>query len=377
LRGALSSVRVLDLTHAMAGPMCTMFLAGMGAEVLKIEPPWGEMTRFFPPLVKGVSPFFAYLDRCKKGITLNLKKEEAVKIFKELVKRSDVVVENFSAGVMDRLGLGYDVLSGVNPRIVFVSITGFGQTGPYSTRLSFDPIAQAVSGFMTLTGQETDSPGCPVQVAEAIGDSVPAMQAVIGILAALYNRQFTGRGQRIDLAQVDSLVSIFPSIAFWTMAGITFRDALNKFQVGPSGLFQAKDGYVAVTAPEGDIQDRLLKVMGEKSFEMPKFKEWVQSRGVDEVVKLLVEARIPVGQVLDLSRVISDPHVQAREMVVEVDCPGVGKVKMPGFSIRFSETPGALNEPHPTLGQHNEEVFTKLLGYNKGDLARLKQEQVI
>jgi len=377
LRGALINVRVLDLTHAMAGPMCTMFLAGMGAEVLKIEPPWGEMTRFFPPLVKGVSPFFAYLDRNKKGITLNLKKEKGVEIFKELVKRSDVVVENFSAGVMDRLGLGYEVLSGINPRIIFVSITGFGQTGPYSTRLSFDPIAQAVSGFMTLTGQEVDQPGGPVQVAEAIGDSVPAMQAVIGILAALYNRQFTGRGQRIDLAQLDSLVSIFPSVTFWTMGGITFRDALNKFRVGPSGLYRAKDGYVAVTAPEGDIQERLLKVMDEKSFEMPKFKEWLQNRKVEEVVKLLIEARIPVGPVQDLSQAISDPHVQAREMIVEVDCPGVGKVKMPGFPLKLSATPGNLNEPAPALGQHNEEVLTSLLGYSREDMAKLKQEQVI
>lgn len=376
MQGALSNVRVLDLTHAMAGPMCTMFLAGMDAEVLKIEPPWGEMTRFFPPLVKGVSPLFAYLDRNKKGLTLNLKKEKAVEIFKELVKRSDVVVENFSAGVMDRLGLGYEVLSSINPGIIMVSITGFGQTGPYSTRLSFDPIAQAMSGFMILTGQEAEPPSGPVQVAEAIGDSVPAMQAVIGILAALYSRQFTGRGQHIDLAQVDSLVSIFPSVTFRSMAGITFRDALNKYRVGPSGLYRAKDGYVAVTAPEGDIQDRLLKLMGETSFEMQTFREWVENRSVEEVTRLLVEARIPVGPVQDLNQVIADPHIQAREMVVEVDCPGVGKVKMPGFPIKFSTTPGTLQRSAPLLGQHNEEVLVSLLGYSKEDVARLKQEQV-
>lgn len=196
----LEGVRVLDLTHAHAGPICTLYMAAMGAEVIKIEPPWGERTRFFPPLVERVSPYYAFLNRCKKGVTLNLKEPRGKQIFMEMVKKADIVVENFSPGTMEELGLGWDTLKDLNPSVIFCSISGFGQTGPWRDRRSFDPIAQAASGYMWLMKDSIDPEGPPLQAPEAIADTIPGFTALIGILAALNHRHISGGGQRIDVA---------------------------------------------------------------------------------------------------------------------------------------------------------------------------------
>ena len=194
---ALKGIRVLDLSHAHAGPICTMYMAAMGAEVIKIEPQWGEMTRMFPPLVKGQSPYFMFLGRGKKGVTLDLKNPEGKALFKEMVKKADVVMENFSPGTMDRLELGWEVLRELNPRIIYASISGFGHTGPWVNRRSFDPIAQATSGFMWLMKDAINRDGPPIQAPEAIADTIPGFTSLIGILAALVSRrQAEGNGAR-------------------------------------------------------------------------------------------------------------------------------------------------------------------------------------
>ena len=211
---ALKGIRVLDLTHAHAGPICTLYMAAMGAEVIKIEPKWGEMTRMFPPLVKGQSPYFLFLGRGKKGVTLDLKNPEGNEMFKELVKGADVVMENFSPGTMDRLGLGYDVLKEINQKIIYASISGFGHTGPWVSRKSFDPIAQAASGYMWVTKDAIAPDGPPLQAPEAIADTVPGFTALIGILAALVSRNETGRGQKVDVAQMDSMIGHVHSMAY-------------------------------------------------------------------------------------------------------------------------------------------------------------------
>jgi len=374
---ALEGVRVLDLTHAHAGPICTMFLGAMGAEVIKIEPTWGEMTRMFPPLVKGVSPYFMFVDRCKKGVTLNLKDPRGREMFMEMVKKADVVVENFSAGTMDRLDLGWEVLQGVNPGIIFASISGFGQTGPWSNRRSFDPIAQASSGYMWVMQEGINSDGPPLQAVEAIADTIPGFTALIGILAALQYRHRTGKGQRIDVAQMDSMIAVMQSFSFWEIAGMTFRSAARSGRVGVSGLHKAEDGYVMFSLPAGRITDWFKELLGVEELTKDDVEKWVAERPVDEVVGLLAKTGVPVAPVLDLDQVKANEHAKAREMFVNVDHPTLGEVSLPGFPIKFSETKGDMTMPAPLLGQHNEEVYSGLLGISKERLEELRKEGVV
>ena len=374
---ALEGVRVLDLTHAHAGPICTMFLGAMGAEVIKIEPTWGEMTRMFPPLVKGVSPYFMFVDRCKKGVTLNLKDPRGREMFMEMVKKADVVVENFSAGTMDRLDLGWEVLQGVNPGIIFASISGFGQTGPWSNRRSFDPIAQASSGYMWVMQEGINPDGPPLQAVEAIADTIPGFTALIGILAALQYRHRTGKGQRIDVAQMDSMIAVMQSFSFWEIAGMTFRSAARSGRVGVSGLHKAEDGYVMFSLPPGRITEWFKELLGVEELTKDDVEKWVAERPVDEVVGLLAKTGVPVAPVLDLDQVKANEHAKAREMFVKVDHPTLGEVSLPGFPIKFSETKGDMTMPAPLLGQHNEEVYSELLGVSKERLEELRKEGVV
>jgi len=370
----LENVRVLDLTHFFAGPFTTMLLSDMGADVIKIEPLWGERIRAYPPLIKGVSPYFAYLNRNKRGMALNLKSEKGVQILKDLVRFSDVVVENFSPGTMNRMGIGYETLKAINPGIILASISGFGQTGPYSPRPSFDIIAQAMSGIMTLTGETV---GKPVQVEDYLGDSVAGLYGAIGIVAALYYRKLSGRGQWVDVSQLDSMVSILPSAVFYMHTGDTVPKIRKKFFTGIYGMFEAKDGYVVMGAPVGAIMDRLAEVVGTEKLDYPAVTDWVRTRTVQEVVDKFVENSIPVAPVLAMDKVVTNPQVLARDMIVEVEHPQAGRIKVLGFPIKFSETPGKVEKPPALLGQHNEEILSTLLGYTKEQIAELRKEKVI
>jgi CoA:oxalate CoA-transferase len=374
---ALEGIRVLDLTHAHAGPICTLYMAAMGAEVIKIEPPWGDMIRIFPPLVKGISPYLAFLDRCKKGVTLNLKSEKGREMFKGMVKKSDVVVDNFSAGTMDRLGLGWEILRELNPGIIFASISGFGQTGPWSNRRSFDPIAQAASGYMWLMKDCIDPEGPPLQAPEAIADTIPGFSALIGILAALNYRNKTGRGQRIDVAQMDAMIAVQQSFSFWDIANTTFMKALANNSNEIYGLHKAKDGYVMLSVPAGRIADWFMELLGIEELEPEAITAWVGERTVDEVVNLLVESGIPVAPVYDLDGVLANEHAWAREMFVKVDHPVLGETTLPGFPIKFSETKGDVATPAPLLGQHNVEFYSKLLNLSEDEIEELRKEGVI
>lgn len=373
----LEGIRVLDLTHAHAGPICTLYLAAMGAEVLKIEPPWGEMTRAFPPLIKGVSPYFAFLNRCKKGITLNLKTQRGLEIFKELVKRSDVVVENFSPGTMEELGLGWETLRKLNPGLIFASISGFGQTGPWSNRRSFDAIAQAASGYMWLMGESINPDGPPLQAPEAIADTIPGLTALAGILSALIMRSKTGRGERVDVAQMDSMIAVFQSIGFWTMAGITFKKALSMYDIQVSGCHRTRDGYVMISIPPGRMEERFKEAIGGRDLTWEAVAEWMAERGRDEVVEVLSRAGIPVAPVLSLEEVLTNEQAQARGMLVKVHTSTLGDLILPGFPIKFSEAKGELTEPAPALGQHNREVYGELLGLSEAELEELRREGII
>ena len=380
-QGALEGVRIIDLTHAAAGTTCTMMLAAMGAEVIKIEPPWGEITRFFPPLINNYSPYFFFLNRNKRGMTLNLKTKKGIKIFKELVKMGDVVVENFGPGTMDRLGLNYDMLKEVNPKIIFASLSGFGQYGPYSKRLSFDNIAQASSGYISLCSRwapGTPPPSEPPRgAAEAIADTVPGLFTTIAILSALYHRNVTDVGQKIDVAQADSMIAVEPSVTFYTLTG---HPIWSRMSQALGGIYKAKDGYVTFSAPLR-LQDRLVEFMkselDKENIDQSDVEEWALNKSVDEIVEKLAEAKIPVAPINTIDKVVTDPHFNAREMIVKVKHSKLGEVTTTGFPIKFSDTPGNLESPSPLLGEHTEEVLTTLLGYSKEEVLKLKEENVI
>ncbi len=359
---ALKGIRVLDLSHAHAGPICTMYMAAMGAEVIKIEPQWGEMTRMFPPLVKGQSPYFMFLGRGKKGVTLDLKNPEGKALFKEMVKKADVVMENFSPGTMDRLELGWEVLRELNPRIIYASISGFGHTGPWMNRRSFDPIAQATSGYMWLMKDAIDRDGPPIQAPEAIADTIPGFTCLIGILAALVSRSETGRGQRVDVAQMDSMIATMQSFSFWNIAETSFMSAGRAARAGVGGLRETKDGYVMFSLTPGRITEWFNELLGIDEIDEKIVDKWVAEKTTEEVVDQLVEIGVPVGAVVDLDEAQISPQAEAREMFVKVQHPVFGEIIEPGFPIKFSETKGDNTTPAPLLGEHNVEVFTSLLG---------------
>ncbi|MBD3204780.1 CoA transferase [Candidatus Bathyarchaeota archaeon] len=374
---ALEDIRVLDLTHVQAGPIVTLYMAGMGAEVIKVEPLWGEMSRMTPPMIKGQSPYFLYLNRGKKDITLNLKEEEGLMIFKELVKKSDVVIENFSAGTMERMGLGWDVLRELNPGIIYASICGFGHTGPWKDRRSFDPIAQATSGYMWLNRDDLNETGPPILASEAIADTIPGFTCLIGILAALNYRNRTGMGQRVDVAQMDSMIAVMRSFSFWTLADTTFRRAARKYRIGVSGLHRTSDGYVMFSLPAGRITDWFMELLGVDELLPEVVDQWVRERTTDEVVTLLEEAGVPVGPVLNLDEVLESPQAKAREMFVKVEHPVAGEMTQPGFPIKFSDTKGDLSKPSPLLGEHTEEVLSGLLGYSEERIQELRNNGIV
>lgn len=372
----LEGVRVLDLTHAHAGPICTLYMAGLGAEVIKIEPPWGEMTRFFPPLVNGASPYFAFLDRCKKGVTLDLKNSRGKAMFEELVGKSDVVVENFSPGTMDDLGLGWDRLKELNPLIVYASISGFGHTGPWRDRRSFDPIAQASSGYMWLLKEAVDPEGPPYVGPEAVADTIPGFTALIGILSALYQRQSTGRGARIDIAQLDSMIAVQQSFSFWNLAGVTFEKAIEDAGPAVHGLYRASDDYVMFSVPAGRITDWFRELLGVEELTRENIGAWVSARTVAKVVEILAKRGIPVAKINDLNEAQANEQAAARGMFVRVRDPIRGEHTEPGFPIKFSGT-GDLSTPSPALGEHNVEVYSRLLGLTEEKIEGLRKDGVI
>ncbi len=373
----LEDIRVVDLTHVWFGPFCTMILADLGAEVIKVEPPWGELIRFRPPLYGDAGPNFLYLNLNKKGMTLNLKNEKGLKVFKELVKVSDVVVENFSPGTIDRMGLGYDILKEVNPRLIFVSLSGFGQNGPYSHRPSFAPIAEALSGHSRLTGDVFDPGGPPLPIAEAYGDLGPALWAALSIISAIRFRDKTGKGQKIDVAQVDCMISLAPSIVTYTLTGKMPWEINKMYKLGLGGIFKAQDGYVRIASTMGAQMDRLTKLIDVTEADEKALKAWVESKTVKEVVDTLIGADIPVAPILSPKETVEDPHVLARNMIVEVDHPKAGRMKVPNFPVKFSESPGEILGPAPLLGQHNEDILSNLLGYSKEEIESLRKERVV
>jgi CoA:oxalate CoA-transferase len=381
MRKILENIRVLDLTRFWFGPFCTRMLADLGAEVIRIEPPWGAIDRIADgALFGGVSYTYHHFNLNKMGLTLNLKTTEGLEIFKELVKRSDVVVQNFSPGTMERLGLGYDVLKELNPRIIYAALSGFGQNGPYSSRGSYAPIAEAMSGHTRLTGDEVDPKGPPLEMAQAYGDLGPALFAAMSIIAALHHRDKTGVGQMIDVAQLDCMVALNTAVTGYTLSGMKLWELKEKYPMGRGfgGLMKAKDGgWIRIASFSPRAIDNLKRHLGVEEIEEEIVEKMVSEMTRDEAVDFFVKADVPVAPIYQVDEVIKDPHISARGMFLEVEHPKAGKVKVPNFPVKFSETPGEIVSAAPLLGQHNRAILMGILGYTEDKIAELEKTEVI
>jgi CoA:oxalate CoA-transferase len=377
----LDDIRVLDLTQFYFGPFTTMILAQLGAEVIRVEPPWGATDRLADGAIFGGSSYsFHHFNLNKKGITLNLKTEEGLKIFKELVTHSDIVIQNFRPGTMERLGLGYDVLKEINPEIIYAALSGFGQTGLYSERPSFAQIVEAMSGHTRLTGDLTDHKGPPVEMAQAYGDLGPALYATICTIGALRHRDRTGVGQMIDVAQLDCMVSLVPALTGYHLSGLRLWEIREKYPLarGFGGLIQTKDGgWVRVASFSPRIIESLKDYLGEEEVTMEMLQERMNDMSRDEGVSFLVKAGVPVAPVYSESEVMSDPHLESREMWVDLNHQLAGDLRVPNFPVKLSETPGVVSSPSPVIGEHNKEILVDLLGYSNQELKNLEETGVI
>lgn len=393
---ALEGVKVLDLSRVLAGPYCTMILGDMGAEIIKVEiPKTGDDSRSFPPFIEGESAYFKNLNRNKKGITLNLK-GEGKEIFLDLVKKADVLVENYRPGTMEKLGIGYDVIKEVNPGLIYGCVSGFGHYGPYSERAGYDIIGQAMSGIMSVTGWPG---GEPTRTGGPIADMTAGLSLATGILAALNYKAKTGIGQKVDIALVDSLVAIMQIINQIYLVGGRLPERIgNRYEsTYPYDTFPTKDGQNIVI---GCANDKFWKILCElmdkkeliehpdmvsnkKRVEnhaiiRPIMVEWTLTKNSKELIDTLLDFGVPAAPIYDISQVAEDDHiVGAREMFIEAEYPRIGKIKVTNTHIKMSETKAGFYSPSPDLGQHNAEIYGILLGYNEEKLKQLTGKGII
>lgn len=396
---ALARVKVLDLTQFEAGTSCTEMLAWLGAHVVKVEPPQGgeQGRRAFAEKPGQDSVYFLLLNANKKGVTLNLKSEEGRNLFKTLVPKFDVVVENYSLGTMESLGLGYDVLRSLNPRLIYATIKGFGTYGPYSAYKSFDMIAQAAGGAMSVTGL----PGSPpVKPGPTIGDTGTGLHCAIGILAAYIQRLETGEGQKVEVAMQDAIVN-FTRVAMLShyLTGKPVQRQGNRILgMAPGDIYpcapEGPNDYVYLTASSEEMWESLLRVIGRKDligderYSSPAARSkhaeevhalvaaWIRTQDKFTAMQLIGEAGVPCGAVLDTGDLLVNEHLKQRGMIVQIDHPQRPGFTMPGCPVQLSESPTTV-QPAPLLGQHNAEVYGELLGLSESHLAGLKERGVI
>ncbi|MBI4640737.1 MAG: CoA transferase [Candidatus Tectomicrobia bacterium] len=398
---ALEGIRVIDLGQVIAMPYCTMLLADLGAEVIKVEErDQAALWLMFGPRrvedgqVKVMPSWYLYVNRNKKHMTLNLKTAKGLEILKELVKYGDVFIENFSVGTTKRLGIDYDSLKKINPKIIYASVSAFGQSGPIAHHRGYDILAQARSGYMSITGFPD---GPPTKSGQSISDYYAGLLSTISILAALRYRDATGQGQYIDIALLDSLVTCLDSASeYYTLGGQVVSRAGNRhFATGGYGVYAAKDGYVVLALISPQIWERFCDAIGKPELkEDPRLsslaarmqnpaladeiaQEWAKDKTKEEVVKILAESGVPAAPVNTIEEMVNDPQIQARNMFVEMEHPDYGKVKITGSPLKLSKTPGKVEKPAPGIGQHTEEVLTQLLGYTKEEVAKLEEEEVV
>lgn len=395
-KGLLDGIVVLDLTRVLAGPYCGSLLADMGATVYKVEMPGrGDDSRSMGPFQNGESVYFINCNRGKLGCTLNLKAPEGKKLFLELVKKADVVLESYRPGTMEKLGLGYDVLKEVNPGLVYGSVSGYGHTGPYSKRAGYDIVGQAAGGLMSTTGWPG---GAPTRTGTPMGDVLSGLSLAIGVLAALTNKQRTGEGEKVDVALVDSVVSAMMNInmIYFTEGRIPERIGNRYESTYPYDSFKTSDGDVIIGAgndklfallckemqQEELISDERFVTVSDRVANHALLKEiieaWTIGQTVDEVADRLTKVGVPSCPINTIDRVVKDPQIAgARNMFPTVEHPIAGKVTITNNQLKFTNRKADAHVSSPMLGQHNEEVYCGLLGLSKEELERLKQDRVI
>jgi crotonobetainyl-CoA:carnitine CoA-transferase CaiB-like acyl-CoA transferase len=391
----LKGIRVLDLTRVLAGPYCAMLLGDMGAEVIKVEEPGkGDDTRGWPPFAGGESTYFMSVNRNKKSVTLNLKAPEGRELLKKLAKKSDVLLENFRTGTMEKLGLGYATLAKLNPRLVYCAMSGFGESGPESHRGGYDLIVQAESGVMDLTGF---ADGPPVKVGNSIADLVAGMSGAHGVTLALLARQKTRRGQKVEIAMLDVMASLLTYQAgMYLNAGRTPARRGNEHpSIVPYEVFKAADGYLALGVANNSLWERCCAALERPDLAkdpryateasrvenratlVPLLNEVLGARSGEDWMKRLEAVGVPAGRIRTVPEVCESEHLRARGMVVALPHAKAGTVRMMGVPIRLHRTPGKAKSAAPVLGGDTEAVLTRVLGLRRADVQRLRKSGVL
>lgn len=393
---ALENLTVLDLTRVVAGPYAGALLGDLGANVIKIEIPGrGDDARGYGPYENGESMYYANLNRNKRGITLNMKSEKGKEAFLKLVKKADILIENFRPGVMDKLGLGYDRLKEINPRLIYGAVSGFGSYGPYAMRPGYDIVSQAMGGLMSVTGAKG---GEPTRSGNAMGDILGGMNLVIGVLAAVNYRNMTGKGQRVDISLVDSVVASLENayVRYFKSHELPVRNGNAYASIAPYDAYHAKDGYVIIACGNQKLYEKFCNevvnmpwmITDERFLTVPLrvenneiqkkyIEEWTTKYTVDEVVDIVLSHGIPAGPIYNVKQITEDHHIaEVREMFIDIDHPVIGKMTVNGCPVKLMDAMPRINRPGPTLGQHNEEIY-KAIGYTDDELEEMKKENVI
>ena len=394
---ALEGIRVIDMTHNQAGPACTQILAWLGADVIKLEEPGkGDVARTNMRDQDSDSLFFLILNANKQSLTLNLKTEEGKELFKKVIETADVLVENFSPGALDRLGLGYKVLSNINKKLIYATIKGFGTYGPYSEFKSFEPIAQAMGGAMCATGFP-DNP--PTYVWPAIGDSGTGMHMAIGILAALQQRNSSGKGQEVEVSMQDSVANIMRISLrdHQRLGGVQERTGNQLGKNVPGSTYPCAPGgrndYIYIFAQQQmwkafanaigrpDIIEDSRYATPESRWDNREtlnaiIEGWTRQKTKYEAMRILGDAGVPSGACQDTGEILEDPHLKEREMIIDIDYPPRGKYKTVGCPIKLSDSPANIKRP-PTLGEHTEDLLGKLCGVTPEDFTKLREKGAI
>ena len=393
--GPLEGIKVLDLTRVLAGPYATMILSDLGADVIKIEQPEiGDESRNFGPFKNGFSLYFMSVNRGKRSITLDLKTDRGKDIFKQLVKQSDILVENFRPGTMKKLGLDYETLAAEHPALIYAACSGFGQTGPFAEKGAYDMIIQGMGGIISITG-EPDGP--PVRVGTSISDITAALFTTIGILSALHNRNSTGKGQLVDVAMLDSLVAVLENAIVRYFATDEIPQPLGSRHpaITPFEAFESADGHIIIAIGNDTLWAKFCEHVDQKNLiSDPRFRtnvertanhselfpilsEIMRQRTTDEWIDALENIGVPCGPINTIDKVVNHPQVQARNMITQVIHQMTGAVEVPGLPIKLSDTPGDVDIPAPNLGEHTVEILTDVLKMSTDEVKQLKQERII
>lgn len=395
MSGPLSGMRVLDLTRVLAGPYTTMILSDLGAEVIKIEQPGvGDESRNFGPFKNGFSLYFMSVNRGKESVTLNLKSDRGKDIFMELLKESDIIVENFRPGTMKKLGLDYETLAVEHPNLIYAACSGFGQTGPISQQGAYDMIIQGMGGIISITGEQGRP---PVRVGTSISDITAALFTTIGILSALHHRNKSGKGQMVDVAMLDSLVAVLENaiVRYFATDEIPQPLGARHPAITPFEAYESADGYIIIAIGNDSlwtkfcehvekkelISDRRFSTNGERTTNhselYPIISDIMLQRTTDDWIETLGKIGVPCGPINSIDKVVNHEQVKAREMITKVAHQLTGTVEVPGVPIKLSETPGQVDTPAPSLGEHTDMVLMNQLKLSSDEIEQLRNDGVI